>query len=143
MNSFLDTAMPIPLLVLWLMLAGTPECANPALCSCAIRSPQVSHARAEAVFEGVVTRVGEMSGELGQPVTLRVTRAWKGADADTLVVYDMHPCGVYFRAGEGYLVYGMRAEDGRLYTTFCARSRPLADAGEDVRALESISRTPR
>jgi hypothetical protein len=135
--------MPIPLLMLWLMLAGAPDCANPALCSCAIRSPEVSLAGAQVVFEGVVAQVEEMSGELGQPVTLRVTRAWKGAAADTLVVHDAHPCGVYFRVGEAYLVYGIRTPDGRLYTTFCARSRLLADAAEDLRAFQEMSRRHR
>jgi hypothetical protein len=126
--------MLIPILTIWLTMAGAPACGSAALCSCAIRSPDISYARAEAVFAGVVTQVGEMDGGW-QPVTLRVTRAWKAAAADTLVVHDAHPCGVYFRPGEAYLVYALRAEDGALYTTFCARSRLLAHAAEDLRAF--------
>jgi hypothetical protein len=135
--------MPIPILMLWLMLAGAPDCPNPAFCSCAIRSPEISYAQAQAVFEGVVVHVGDMSGDLGQPVSLRVTRAWKNAAAETAIVHDAHPCGVYFHPGETYLVYALRAEDGRLYTTFCARTRRVADAAEDLRALEAIERAGR
>ncbi len=74
--------MILPILALWLTLAGAPDCEGAAFCSCAIRSAEISYARAEAVFAGVVTHVGEMGGEPGQQVTLRITRQWKGASAN-------------------------------------------------------------
>ena len=131
--------MILPILTLWLMLAGAPDCTSGALCSCAIRSPEISYARAEAVFVGVVTHAGEIGGEHGQPVTLRITRTWKGDSAENIVVHDAHPCGVVFQAGVEYLVYALRDQDGRLYTTFCARSRPLAQAAEDLRVLDGMT----
>jgi hypothetical protein len=134
--------MILQILTLWLMLAGEPACAERTLCSCAIRSQELSFTRAEAVFTGVATELGELAAEEGQPVTFRVTRRWKGtAAAGTIVVRDAHPCGVYFRAGSEYVVYALRSERGQLYTTFCARSRLLSEGAEDVRALDAM--TPR
>lgn len=124
--------------MLWLMLAGAPACGDAPFCSCAIRPAEVSFARAEAVFAGEVVRTGEMGGEPGQPVALRITRRWKGAAADTVTVHDAHPCGVYFQPGTEYLVYALRGEGGTLYTTFCARTRPLARAGEDLPVLDAL-----
>ncbi|HYR08708.1 MAG TPA: hypothetical protein VEQ60_13090 [Longimicrobium sp.] len=120
------------------MLAGAPDCTGAAFCSCAIRSPEISYARAEAVFSGVVTHVGEIGAERGQPVTLRITRTWKGSFSESIVVRDAHPCGVVFQAGAEYLVYALRDQDGRIYTTFCARSRPLVNAAEDLRVLDRM-----
>jgi hypothetical protein len=49
-------------------------------------------------------------------------------------------CGYEFKESDRYLVYATRAADGKgLTTSICSRTRVLAEAGEDVRFLQTIS----
>ncbi|HEX6039407.1 hypothetical protein [Longimicrobium sp.] len=156
-----------------LMLAGaaSPPCADAALCKCPPPPVADELARSEAVFTGVVTRIGEPRGEVvvretrttvdsatgfpvitatygwegerGIPVTLRVDRAWKGmAAGDSVEVLDSELCGVGFQQGEAYVVYAVR-ENGALRTSYCMRTRSLPHAADDARVLDSIIRASR
>lgn len=148
-----------PLLFLWMLAAGAgpAPCAAAPACSCALRPVEGQLAHSDVVFAGQVLSVGAYApapssgretaaaaGNPAQPVTLRVTRVWKGAAAgDTLVVMNVLPCGVYFQVGQRYLVYAERDEAGALATTFCQRSAPLRAARADVAALDSLARAAR
>jgi hypothetical protein len=49
-------------------------------------------------------------------------------------------CGYEFKRGERYLVYATRAADGTgLVTGLCSRTKPLADAAEDLRFIQTLS----
>jgi hypothetical protein len=129
---------------LWMMLAAAVPCGAPAMCSCAVPSAETKFGEAEAVFRGVVVEVDELNslppGVWRRPVTLRVTRRWKGSEAETIVVGDHPGCAVAFEAGKEYVVYADRGADGRLETSFCDRSRLLVHAAEDVPVLDRLAR---
>jgi hypothetical protein len=150
----------------WLLLV-LPCDAAPA-CKCGLLSVEDQLARAEMVFSGTVLSVAEsfeapamappeparqdsggtwtVSSGLGigmpqRPATLAITRTWKragDADADSVTVYDLLACTELFQVGTEYLVYAVRRDDGRLVTSRCERSRPLAEVPDDVRLLDSL-----
>lgn len=161
-----------------LLAASVPgACEPPRVCTCATPTIEQAYAQSDAVFSGVVLSVGRVAdwsaavvqelpddehgmprvsvgvGSAGVreiPVTLRVTRAWKGTAAgDTVTVLDSEVCGVSFRPGEEFLVYA-GGDGGPLYTSPCNRTRLLApgadsvqslvpSTAEDVRVLDSIA----
>jgi hypothetical protein len=128
---------------LWMVLAAATPCEASAMCSCRIPSPEAKYGEAEAVFRGVVVEVDDLAslppGVWRRPVTLRVTRRWKGSEADTVVVGDHPGCAVGFEAGKEYVVYADRGAGGRLETSFCDRSRLLVHAVEDVPVLDRLA----
>jgi hypothetical protein len=166
-----------------LLAASVPDaCEPPRVCKCATPSIDQAYARSGAVFSGVVLTVGRVAdssaavvqpssgdehgmprisvsvGSAGArevPVSLRVTRAWKGTAAgDTITVLDSEVCGVSFRPGEEFPVYA-GGDGAPLYTSSCNRTRPLAppadgvqppwlpSSAEDVRVLDSIAAATR
>ena len=170
-------------LALWMAAnAGPAPCLLPggatlaAACKCGYPTVEDAFAQSRAVFSGVVLEVqdippaipAEVTGPdsagnvfttfyapLEQAVTLRVTRGWKGAQpGDAITVRDSFACGVGFRMGEEYLVYGYENDDGALRTSPCLRTRGitppdvthdfhLPPIGEDVRELDAIVRERR
>ena len=138
-----------------LMLAPEPACATGA-CSCVgAVTPADALQRADAVFSGRVVSVREVVLSDGEPlrrwtqraVTLKVDRAWKGLESDLVtVVTGMGggDCGYTFARGRRYLVYanGLGEErQGALSTGICDRTRPLAQAAEDLRVLGTPAQT--
>lgn len=76
-------------------------------------------------------------------VTLRADRAWKGVEAETVVVLPGHggpDCGFPFQRGESYLVYAHRGPGESLYAGSCGRTADLSRAAADLRALGEPSR---
>lgn len=109
-------------------------------CSCLPPPPpREALAQAGAVFAGTVVSVRAREGEGGMgehEVRIVPTRRWKGAAADTVVVRtpdNSAACGVAFTPGESYLVYASGGDEPRVI--LCSRTRPLAQAGEDLAAL--------
>jgi hypothetical protein len=47
-------------------------------------------------------------------------------------------CGYPFQTGSEYVVYAYKNSDGRLETGICSRTRPLAEAGDDVAYFHSM-----
>lgn len=111
-------------------------------CSCArAGSPCEGVGQADSVFVGRVVSV-ESSG-LGGTVDLAVVEPFRGG-LNWQVRIDNGPgnCAYSFTAGESYLVYTHKTPDGRMGTSMCTRTRPVADAAEDLsylRALAAIS----
>ena len=146
-----------------LLAAGSP----PATCTC---EPPANAAQASrnsgVVFRGRVERV-EVAGEAacrafwagvrgqvfddettswracGSVATLRVTGSWKGTVGKTAtVVTDRPGCGLPFRAGDEYLIYGLQEYNRDAFVSSgCQGSRPVADAQADLAAL-GPPRTP-
>ncbi|HEU4883439.1 MAG TPA: hypothetical protein VFT45_14355 [Longimicrobium sp.] len=145
-----------------LMLSGTAAapCVPGTFCKCGILTVQEELARSDAVFTGQVLRVGALAddpavGAHAQtaaggavaavappgpawPVTLRVSRAWKGGHPDSVTVLDAGGCPVGFQQGDSYLVYAIRGDDGVLHTSFCMRTRLLSTVAEDLRVLDGM-----
>ncbi|MEW5930677.1 MAG: hypothetical protein AB1941_24720 [Gemmatimonadota bacterium] len=144
------TALPL-LLSAALSAAPCPPAA--ARCSCIPpRPPGEALAQADAVFAGRVVSVTERReedpGHPGGPyLEVRIVpgRRWKGAAADTVTVRtadNSAACGYAFETGGEYLVYA--AGEDALRVNLCSRTRPLADAGEDLAALgaPAVTRIP-
>lgn len=153
----------LPAWIGWLLLAL--PCGTAPVCKCAMPTVEDQFAQAEMVFSGTVLRAGSWvrphtappeparqdsggiwivsagqgTGMLDQPVTLAVTRAWKGAaDADMVTVGNLYLCGVAFEPGAEYLVYAVAEADGRPVTSFCQRSRPFSSPARDGRRDELL-----
>jgi hypothetical protein len=74
-------------------------------------------------------RIGEvLSGvKLGQQ-EIEILTGFGGGD-----------CGYPFQIGSEYVVYAYKNSDGRLETGICSRTRPLAEAGDDVAYFHSMA----
>ena len=69
--------------------------------------------------------------------TFQIETLFKGLSGNEISVFtsaSSAACGYAFEAGLSYLVYANR-DQGVLFTTTCSRTRPLAQAGEDVTDL--------
>jgi len=126
-----------------LLCAAASLWTAPALaCKCMPQSPADSLAQAVAVFEGQVVELRDGEPEKGGPaadraVKLAVVRAWKGVESETvdlLTPSDGAACGYNFTRGASYLVYAS-ADSSGLRVVSCSRTRPISEAGEDLRLL--------
>lgn len=127
-------------------------------CTCAgWASPCEESGEAAAVFAGTVTDVAtrqrrpfDESGEIDmapKTVTFAVAEAFHGvagAQAQVSTGLGGGDCGYVFERGATYLVYAHRGakDDPKLYTGICSRTRPLADAAEDLDFLRSSAGRP-
>jgi hypothetical protein len=55
-----------------------------------------------------------------------------------IVTDQLSTCGYQFTRAEKYVVYARRRDDGRFTASVCSRTRPLADAAEDVKYLSAL-----
>lgn len=116
----------------------------PALaCKCAVPTVEAARADASALFEGRVLSVVEESPEGAMPyhrVTLAVVRAWKGLEreeqVEAITNTQSAACGYPFTKDTSYLVYA-RESEGKLHVSLCSRTKPMADAAEDLAVLGS------
>jgi hypothetical protein len=133
--------------------------ARPAhACSCLPTNPCETASRSGTVFTGIVSKISEESEErvvtLGARqvrltrreivVRFQVQKVFKGLPLDQKTVEvrtapEDGMCGVTFKAGKTYLVYAHRREaDGLLDTDSCSRTRPLAEAKDDIPLIETF-----
>lgn len=123
-------------------------------CSCGkIGPPPEELKKHRAVFVGEVISVGppkviKLRNSKGRvygvgpiiEVKFRVAKAWKGVNADTLIVKTNVPdgasCGWDFKEGRNYLVY---AYGSLLRASHCSRTAPLESAGDDIRELDRVN----
>lgn len=143
-------------LVASLLLAGGPYAGTAHACSCAgVPTVEGQFAGSDAVFSGEMVRGGiedpaPEDGTMVGGIEFRVDETWKGVSGGSAVVYGQDTiyygeleegetyvassCAYPFEKGERYLVYASRYEDG-FRVEGCGRTTPLANAGEDLRAL--------
>jgi hypothetical protein len=125
-------------------------------CSCASSGPPCQSVfQADAIFVGTVRSMVALPdddlpppppGSTRIPRMLRVdfadVQVHRGQPAITSVFTPGSgpACGYQFKQGERYLVYATRQVNGtELVTGICSRTRPLADAAEDLRFLQTLS----
>jgi len=104
-------------------------------CSCAEQGFDEARQRASAIFEGQVKAIEAEGGRL--QVRFWVVRSFKGASDELLTLgtaTDAAACGYSFQVGQSYLVYAEPGEGG-LEASRCTRTRPMAEAGDDLDAL--------
>jgi hypothetical protein len=123
-----------------------------AACTCRFGggAPCEEYWRVDAVFTGRVTGSSEIKVEEGtykfsqRVVRLIVEERFRGdvekVETEVLTGWGGGDCGYGFRMGERYLVYAHRNEkDRKLYTSICTRTRPLADAADDLAFVRELA----
>jgi hypothetical protein len=131
-----------------LLVAGTTGAGTAYACTCAILPLEEEIRTADAVFSGEVQGIDEgVTAPDGRSIrgkiTLDVQESWKGVSAQSVDVYgqgDGVNCYNMFERGETYLVYAARADeegDAYLKNIACGATKPLTDAGADMRLLGS------
>jgi len=121
-----------------------------AACSCAPPPPpKEALGKASAVFSGKVVRMEKPKPRQGAgpirptqafgkvKVVIQVSRVWKGdlgKEVTLTTNASSAACGYGFRPDEVYLIY-CHGEKHALSTNLCTRTKPLADAGEDLTEL--------
>ena len=135
-------------LVANLLLVGGPGASDAHACTCAIFPLEKEIRRADAVFSGEVQGIdggvpAPGGGSIRGKIAIDVRESWKGVSAESVDVYgqgDGVNCYNQFERGETYLVYAARAEkkgDEYLKNIACGATKPLDDAGADLRLLGS------
>lgn len=120
---------------------GIFSAAEALACSCMPPGPPKEELKeADAVFVGKVVRLetegDEFTGQL--KATIRASKVWKGPVRRYVVVRTARQgsmCGYGFQTSQKYVVYTYKSEDGRLTTNICSRTKPLAQAAEDLEDL--------
>ncbi len=143
MRSRLIVVLP----VIGLLVAGfmTLRPCTVFACSCmAPGAPDVERDNSTAVFAGRVASITTVNRGGVAPqlqVAFDVSQSWKGpaaASIEVLTSESSASCGVTFTQGGEYVVYTNDSE-GYLNASLCSRTRPLADADEDLAALGDAS----
>jgi hypothetical protein len=145
-------------LVVNLFVAGVLNTRSAYACSCVGASTVEESLRtSDAVFSGEVVGLGAEDPQPrdGTPlggVEFRVKESWKGVSDSSVIIYGqgegyfgevgeevvINSCAVTFEQDESYLVYAYRGGEnasGPLGTDICTATKPLSDAGADLRAL--------
>jgi len=113
-------------------------------CKCMFPPVETAREDATAVFEGRVLSIEAVASgaepSMGQrSITLSVVRTWKGLDREERVTVFTNEssaaCGYGFAKDTSYLVYARASEDKQLNVSSCSRTKPLADATEDLTIL--------
>jgi hypothetical protein len=68
--------------------------------------------------------------------------AAQGGEVEISTPSNSPACGYYFQHGETYLVYAHRQSDGMLIVTSCGRTRPVAEAADDLKYLRHLVDAP-
>jgi hypothetical protein len=120
-------------------------------CSCAFGGsvPCQDYWKTDAVFVGTVVGSSKITITDGtykfdqRLVRMRIEQPLKGVEgalAEVVTGWGGGDCGYEFKTGASYIVYAGRGEkDGRLYTGICTRTRPLAEAGEDLAFIRGLA----
>jgi hypothetical protein len=118
-----------------------------AVCDCfEILSHRKEFRKSKAVFVGEVVKIenpnaearedlpDELKNELGELITLKVIRSWKGSKTKQVIwthaTYEL--CSKWkFKVGEKYLIYARKVKGVLLGAEFCSRTRPLETADQE------------
>jgi hypothetical protein len=141
--------------VAFCVLLVAPRAAAACECRGAGVRPCAAYWEARTVFAGVVTEVAESGvrhggSEHDRPfyyrlVRFKVSDSFGGSKAQTAEVLTGRggaDCGFNFVRGRRYLVYAREGEDGRLYTSVCAATKPLEEAGDDLAFIRGLATAP-
>jgi len=142
---------------LWLILAAIAAVTlatehGAVACSCMMPGPPCQSAwNADAVFSGTVLSIEQIDNDPrgrsweSRLVRFSVQRGFINGPSGTVdIVTGMGggDCGYQFKVGGQYLVYASKnPASGRLSASICSRTKPLAEAAEDLRYLNTIGPT--
>ena len=131
-----------------LLLAVAPDA---DACSCIASGPPCeSYFQTPVVFAGTVrsvTPTPRAAPQMIEDIRVEFQDAipFRGVQGTTQTVFtnsDGPACGYAFKPGERYVVYAYRSKPGGpLSTSTCSRTRPIAEAVEDLEFFNSLLRT--
>jgi hypothetical protein len=135
-----------------LMAALTVAGESEALaCSCYVSGPPCQATwTADVIFTGTVKSMTTIDNDrLGAPyesklVTIDADRGFVQAAPGPIEVVTGTgggDCGYPFKVGQQYLLYASKTPSGRLSASICSRTRPIADAQEDLRYLTTMGKS--
>jgi len=130
----------IPFLAAFVIVAAHRES---FACSCGITTACQAAGYADAIFSGTVASIDRAPASENAPqqfvVRINVEQGFVNAPGPvvTLTMDFSSSCTFSFTLGEKYLVYAY-SRSGTLTTSSCSRTRPLADAADDLRYLSSF-----
>ena len=128
-HPFVMSLISVALVLLFIGHADACRCRPPA-------PPKESLEKSLGVFEGKVTAI-KVEGRM-LLATVAVSQSWKGEPAKEVTVRtnsSSAACGVSFQEGKSYVIYCTGKNDAGWATNLCTRTRPLAQAKEDLEAL--------
>ncbi|HKP87057.1 MAG TPA: carboxypeptidase-like regulatory domain-containing protein [Blastocatellia bacterium] len=125
-------------------------------CSCEMPGlPCQAYWTTSAVFVGLVTNISQPPADAdvngARPFRQRLIhfsleqafRGVEGKEVEAATGMGGGDCGYDFKMGERYLVYAYRnPDDNRLSVGICSRTRPLAEAGEDLEYIRGLAKAP-
>jgi hypothetical protein len=123
---------------LWPIAADACSCGGSGLACDAAWS-------ADAVFVGHVVSIESTATAAdfrfrGRRTELAVVEAFRGLQlSQVTLAATADNCDFPFQMGQSYVVYAHRGPDGQLSTSICARTRPLAQANDDLAYLRSLA----
>jgi hypothetical protein len=126
-----------------IMAAGVGFHAKAYACSCQIAPREKDFEASAAVFEGQVTAITSNKEASGRPgeiarVRLNVIQSWKGLQTEQVTVLtpaSASECGYSFQMGKSYLIYAAATKGEEFAVSSCSRTRDIADAQDDIRAM--------
>jgi hypothetical protein len=128
------TVLGVCVMALWPSPTSACTCLTASVCDAAWKT--------EAVFVGHVVSI-ESTPAAGRIVQLAVLEGFRGFRLTQVAIATASneaACGYPFRIGESYLVYANRSlAGGPLSAGLCSRTRPVADATEDLTYLRSLA----
>jgi len=80
-----------------------------------------------------------MGGRLVQLAVVEAFRGFQLSQVTLVTGYGQADCGYPFRMGESYVVYAHRSPTAQLSTSICSRTRPVANANQDLVYLRSLA----
>ncbi|HEV7843004.1 MAG TPA: carboxypeptidase regulatory-like domain-containing protein, partial [Pyrinomonadaceae bacterium] len=123
-------------------------------CSCQFggSAPCQEFWRVDAVFTGRVTGSSQITVDeepnkrTERLVRLTVDQRFRGeveaVETEVITGWGGGDCGYEFKMGGRYIVYAYRNEkDHKLYTSICSRTRPLAEASDDLAFVRALATT--
>ena len=106
-----------------------------AAAKCGIPPLNQAYPAAKSVFVGKV--ISETQFERGKIFEFQVEKYWKGnkSKKTKVKIYETMRYQAFYEVGKRYLVFAKADDAGGLSDGKCSRSKIIAEAGEDLRAL--------
>jgi hypothetical protein len=123
--------------LLFLMILFAPGIAQCCTCSKAPPGTCPGLQKDDVAFLGTVTAVENVPADPNAPAAAAVTRfhfrineRFAGENVPEIDIFsggEDGDCAFFFKAGEQYIVFPNKAEDGRLFATICSGTRPASE----------------
>lgn len=119
-------------------------------CSCLPSGPPCEdYFESDVVFVGTVRSITPVPAA-HYSASVRVefdniasSRGVEGTAVTAFTANNAAACGFAFRRGERYVVYARRSKETKqILVSICSRTRPVSEAGEDLKFFDSLSTTP-